>query len=478
MIDRLHQILGDKGLITDPQDMHPYLIDWRDRRKGKALCVALPANVEEVSRTMKVAAEERQPVFPLGGNTGLCYGGVPESPFPEDKPGIVISLQRMKQIREFDAAANIVTVDAGVILADLHEKSKPYKRQFPLYLGSEGSAQIGGLISTNAGGTGVVKYGPMRDLVCGIEVVLADGRILSDLEGLKKNNTGYDLKHLFIGAEGTLGIVTGAALRLHPENTNDAHAWVSVDSPETAVRLFTEFQDKCGPYIEAFELVSGTEIDAVLRHIERITMPFDTVPDWSLMIELTATDISVDLNSIFEEILGANFENGSVLDAFIASNAQQAKQIWHVRHSVTEANKLEGMGLVHDVAVRVSKVPAFIAKAKEVTAEKFPMATPLLVNHLGDGNVHYILMFPHDYWNQLSDPDQVTHDVQSCVHDIAASFGGTFSAEHGVGRKLTDELERLCDPLRYELMIGIKKSLDPENRMNPGVLFRNLTTGC
>ena len=253
----------------------------------------------------------------------------------------------------------------------------------------------------------------MRDLVCGIEVVLADGRILSDLEGLKKNNTGYDLKHLFIGAEGTLGIVTGAALRLHPENTNDAHAWVSVDSPETAVRLFTEFQDKCGPYIEAFELVSGTEIDAVLRHIERITMPFDTVPDWSLMIELTATDISVDLNSIFEEILGANFENGSVLDAFIASNAQQAKQIWHVRHSVTEANKLEGMGLVHDVAVRVSKVPAFIAKAKEVTAEKFPMATPLLVNHLGDGNVHYILMFPHDYWKQLSDPDQVTHDVQS-----------------------------------------------------------------
>ena len=477
MINRLHQILGDKGLITDPQDMHPYLIDWRDRRKGKALCVALPANVEEVSRTMKVAAEEGQPVFPLGGNTGLCYGGVPESP-ADDKPGIVISLQRMKQIREFDAAANIVTVDAGVILADLHEKSKPYKRQFPLYLGSEGSAQIGGLISTNAGGTGVVKYGPMRDLVCGIEVVLADGRILSDLEGLKKNNTGYDLKHLFIGAEGTLGIVTGAALRLHPENTNDAHAWVSVDSPETAVRLFTEFQDKCGPYIEAFELVSGTEIDAVVRHIDRIRVPFDTVPDWSLMIELTATDASVDLNGIFEEVLGENLENGSVLDAFIASNAQQAEQIWHVRHSVTEANKLEGMGLVHDVAVRVSKVPAFIARAKEVTAEKFPMATPLLVNHLGDGNVHYILMFPHDYWNQLSDPEQVTHDVQSCVHDIAASFGGTFSAEHGVGRKLTDELERLCDPLRYELMIGIKKSLDPENRMNPGVLFRNLTTGC
>ncbi|MAB35432.1 FAD-binding oxidoreductase [Thalassospira sp. MIT1004] len=477
MINRLHQILGDKGLITDPKDMHPYLIDWRDRRKGKALCVALPANVEEVSRTMKVAAEEGQPVFPLGGNTGLCYGGVPESP-ADDKPGIVISLQRMKQIREFDAAANIVTVDAGVILADLHEKSKPYKRQFPLYLGSEGSAQIGGLISTNAGGTGVVKYGPMRDLVCGIEVVLADGRILSDLEGLKKNNTGYDLKHLFIGAEGTLGIVTGAALRLHPENTNNAHAWVSVDSPETAVRLFTEFQDKCGPYIEAFELVSGTEIDAVVRHIDRIRVPFDTVPDWSLMIELTATDASVDLNGIFEEVLGENLENGSVLDAFIASNAQQAEQIWHVRHSVTEANKLEGMGLVHDVAVRVSKVPAFIARAKEVTAEKFPMATPLLVNHLGDGNVHYILMFPHDYWNQLSDPEQVTHDVQSCVHDIAASFGGTFSAEHGVGRKLTDELERLCDPLRYELMIGIKKSLDPENRMNPGVLFRNLTTGC
>ena len=471
MIDRLQKILGDKGLITDPQEMHPYLIDWRDRRKGNAVCVALPANVEEVSRTMKVAAEEGQPVFPLGGNTGLCYGGGPESPSPEDKPGIVISLQRMKQIREIDAAANIATVDAGVILAELHEKCKPYKRQFPLYLGSEGSAQIGGLISTNAGGTGVVKYGPMRDLVCGIEVVLADGRILTDLEGLKKNNTGYDLKHLFIGAEGTLGIVTGAALRLHPENTNDAHAWVSVDSPETAVRLFTEFQDKCGPYIEAFELLSGTEIDAVVRHIDRIHVPFDTVPDWSLMIELTSTDTSVDLNSVFEETLGENLENGSVLDAFIASNSTQAEQIWHVRHSVTEANKLEGMGLVHDVAIRVSKVPAFIAKAKEVTAEKFPMATPILVNHLGDGNVHYILMFPHEYWNNLADPDAVTHNVQTCVHDIAASFDGTFSAEHGVGRKLTDELKRLCDPLRYELMQTVKRSFDPDNRMNPGVLF-------
>lgn len=471
MIDRLHQILGDKGLITDPQEMRPFLTDWRDRRQGNAVCVALPANVEEVSRTMKVAAEEGQPVFPLGGNTGLCYGGVPESPSPDDKPGIVISLQRLKQIRDIDVAANIVTVDAGVILADLHEKAKAHKRQFPLYLGSEGSAQIGGLISTNAGGTGVVKYGPMRDLVCGIEVVLADGRILSDLEGLKKNNTGYDLKHLFIGAEGTLGIVTGAALRLHPENTNDAHAWVSVDSPESAVRLFTEFQEKCGAYVEAFELLSGTEIEAVVRHIDRVYVPFDSVPEWSLMIELTSNDSTVDLNAAFEEILGESLENGSVLDAFIATNSQQAEQIWHVRHSVTEANKLEGMGMVHDVAVRVSKVPAFIAKAKEVTAEKFPMATPLLVNHLGDGNVHYILMFPHDYWKSLPDPDAVTHDVQTCVHDIAASFGGTFSAEHGVGRKLTDELKRLADPLRYELMKNVKQAFDPENRMNPGVLF-------
>ncbi|WP_033066934.1 FAD-binding oxidoreductase [Thalassospira australica] len=471
MIDRLHQILGDKGLITDPQEMHPYLIDWRDRRKGNALCVALPASTEEVSLTMKVAAEEGQPVFPLGGNTGLCYGGVPESPTPKDKPGIVISLQRMKLIREIDTAANIATVDAGVILADLHEKCIPNKRQFPLYLGSEGSTQIGGLISTNAGGTGVVKYGPMRDLVCGIEVVLPDGRIMTDLEGLKKNNTGYDLKHLFIGAEGTLGIVTGAALRLHPENTNDAHAWVSVDSPETAVRLFTEFQDKCGPYVEAFELVSGTEIDAVVRHIDRITIPFDTVPDWSLMIELTSTDANVDLNGTFEEILGNNLDNGSVLDAFIASNSQQAEQIWHVRHSVTEANKLEGMGIVHDIAVRVSKVPAFIAKAKEVTAQKFPEATPVLVNHLGDGNVHYILMFPHEYWNNLSDPEAMINDIQTCVHDISASFGGTFSAEHGIGRKLTGELARLSDPLRYELMKNIKKTFDPDNRMNPGVLF-------
>ncbi|MFE0758654.1 FAD-binding oxidoreductase [Inquilinus sp. NPDC058860] len=470
MLERLRAIVGEKGLITDPGEMEPWVTDWRQWRRGRALCVVLPATTTEVSAVVALCTAEGQPVFPVGGNTGLCYGAVPESGRP-DRPGIVLSLRRLNRIRAIDRATGIATVDAGVVLGDLHEAAARGGRQFPLHLGSEGSAQIGGLISTNAGGTGVVRYGPMRDLVAGLEVVLADGRVLSDLAGLRKDNTGYMLRHLFIGAEGTLGVVTGAALRLHPQTPNTAHAWVSVADPAAAVSLLMALQDRAGSCIQAFELVSASQFELVRRHGERVRIPFAEIPAWSVLIELGSEDATTGLNAILEEVLAAFLEAGGIDDAVVAASEQQAADFWHVRHSVSEANKEEGIGIVHDVAVRPSDAAAFIAAADEVAAARFPQAKTQVVCHLGDGNVHYILMFQRDFWASLPDPEGFALEVERAVHDAAARFGGTFSAEHGVGRKLTEELERLADPLRYELMGRIKALFDPRNLMNPGVLL-------
>lgn len=470
MLDRLRAIVGDKGLISGSAEMEPWLTDWRQRRRGNALCVVQPASTAEVAAVVALCAAEGQPVFPVGGNTGLCFGAVPESD-RSGKPGIVLSLRRLNRIRAIDQAAGIATVDAGVVLGDLHAAASEVRRQFPLYLGSEGSAQIGGLISTNAGGTGVVRYGPMRDLVAGLEIVLADGRVLTDLAGLRKDNTGYMLRHLFIGAEGTLGIITGAALRLHPQTPNTAHAWVSVADPAAAVALLTALQDRAGSYIQAFELVSASQFELVRRHVERVRIPFPEIPAWSVLIELGSEDATTALNAILEEVLGAFLESGGVEDAIVAASQQQAADFWHVRHSVSEANKKEGIGIVHDVAVRTSDAAAFIAAADEVAAARYPQAVTQVVCHLGDGNVHYILMFQREFWESLDDPDAYALEVEQAIHDAAANFAGTFSAEHGVGRKLTEELQRLADPLRYELMQRLKQTLDPQGLMNPGVLL-------
>lgn len=470
MLEALRGIVGDKGLVTDPAEMEPWLIDWRQRRRGHALAVVQPASTAEVSAVVAFCAAQGQPIFPAGGNTGLCFGAVPESD-RADKPGIVLSLRRMNRIRAIDRATGVATVDAGVVLGDLHNAATEAGRQFPLHLGSEGSAQIGGLISTNAGGTGVVRYGPMRDLVAGLEVVLADGRVLTDLAALRKDNTGYMLRHLFIGAEGTLGIITGAALRLHPQTPNTAHAWVATADPAAAAALLAALQDRAGSYVQAFELVSASQFELVRRHAERVRFPFAEIPAWSVLIELGSEDATTALSAILEEVVGAALEGGEVIDAVIATSEQQAAEFWHIRHSVSEANKKEGISITHDVAVRSSDVAPFIAAADEVAAARFPQALTEVVCHLGDGNVHYILMFQRDFWARLPDEDAFALEVERAIHDVAARFGGTFSAEHGVGRKLTEELERLADPLRYELMTKVKALFDPQNLINPGVLL-------
>jgi len=470
MLARLLAIVGPRGLISDKTEMRPWMTDWRGRKTGQALCVVLPASTAEVAAVVSLAAREGQPVFPQGGNTGLCFGAVPDSS-QVDKPGIVLSLQRMNRIREVDQASELITVDAGVVLANVHAAADAVNRQFPLHLGSEGSAQIGGLISTNAGGTGVLRYGPMRDLVAGLEVVLADGRVFNDLGGLRKNNTGYQLRQLFIGAEGTLGVITGATLRLHPKPVHSATAWLALARPEQAVELLIRFRDMAGSHIEAFELLSDSQVELVRHHIARTRIPFNPIPPWSLMVELSSADRHTDLDAILQQALEQGIAAGLVADAAVAASQQQAADIWHVRHSVSEANKKAGIGIVHDIAVRTAHVADFIRAADVEAAARYPQATTQVVCHLGDGNVHYILMFPHSYWAALPDPDAFALEVERSIHDVAARFGGTFSAEHGIGRKLPEELARLGDPVGDDLMRTIKRRLDPHNLMNPGVLF-------
>lgn len=470
MLDRLRAIVGEKGIVSDPQEMAPWLVDFRGWRRGLALAVVAPASTAEVAAVVALCAREGQPVFPVGGNTGLCAGAVPESPY-SGKSGIVLSLRRMNKIRSIDPVTGIAIVDAGVVLATLHALAQEANRQFPLYLGSEGSAQIGGLISTNAGGTGVVRYGPMRDLVAGIEVVLPDGRVLSDLAALKKDNTGYMLRHLFIGAEGTLGVITGAALRLHARTPNSAHAWVSVTDPAAAVALLARTQERGGSYVQAFELVSASQFELVRRHLPEVRFPFAPIPKWSVLIELGSEDPSAGLDDLLESVLAEALKSGSALEAVVAGSAREAADFWHARHSVTEANVREGIGIVHDIALKATDVPAFIADADRIAAARFPEAVTQVVCHLGDGNVHYLLMFQRAYWDALDDPDAFALEVERSFHDAAALYSGTFSAEHGIGRKLTAELKRLADPLRYELMTRIKTSFDPQGIMNPGVLL-------
>lgn len=474
LCNALGAVLGSKGLITDSAEFAPHVTDFRGHRTGVAQAIAFPRSSSEAAEVLRIAQTHGVPVYPLGGNTGLCYGAVPELS-TERIPGIVVGLSRMTKLRNVDRAASLMSVDAGMTLAEVHAHAEAAGRKFPLRLGSEGTAQIGGLIATNAGGTGVLRYGPMRDQIGGLEVVLPGGRVLRDMDALRKNNTGYDLKHLFIGSEGTLGLITGAVLRLQPAIRNSTHAWAAVTDPAAALELLSRLQDRCGNIIEAFELLNAAEVNCVLDRISDTRCPFPETPGWSVMIELGSTESAPEagqaLQAMLEEVLATAMEDALVPDATIAQNAAQANSIWHIRHSITEAHKAAGVGLVHDTAVRNSAVPEFVDSAATMVARKFPQARVLVVAHLGDGNVHFTVMFPHEVWRELHEPDQMTRDVEHAVHDIVTGLGGTISAEHGIGRKLTGELARLGDPVRLEMMRLIKSAFDPENKMNPGALL-------
>ena len=468
LIDELHNTLGAGGVLTQAADVAAYVEDWRGRYRGPVAAVVLPGSTEQVAAIVRTCSRHGVPVLPQGGNTSLSGGAVPPA---AGVPPVVVSLQRMRRIRSIDAANNTITVDAGCVLASVQDAAVAAGRLYPVSLGAEGSCLVGGTIATNAGGTGVLRYGNTRDNVLGLEVVLPDGTVWDGLYALRKNNTGYDLKHLFIGSEGTLGIVTGAVLKLHPLPTAHAMAWLSVANPQAALDLLAILQSGCGTQLSAFELLDENQIRLVVEQVPGRRCPVAEPAGWHVLVELADAGDAAALDARLEAALAPALESGLILDAAIATSGAQRAQFWEFRHSVSEANKKGGVGLTSDTAVPVSAVPAFIDAATAAVHRIVPDLPIVIVAHLGDGNVHFIPFFSFETWAALADKDAMAHDVRRVVNDVAAAFGGTFGAEHGVGQTLVPEMARYKPPVELRLMHAMKRALDPKGLFNPGRLL-------
>ena len=464
-IDALKATLGENGVLTTPAEMQAFTEDWRGRHRGPAICVALPANTEEVAAAVKLCVRAGVPVLPQGGNTSLCGGSVPNA---DGAPPVIINLQRMRRIRSVDPANNAICVDAGCVLAAVRQAGVEVGRLFPISLGAEGSCQIGGIIATNAGGTGGLRYGTTRDNVLGLEAVLSDGSVWNGLYALRKNNTGYDLKHLFIGSEGTLGVVTGAVLKLHPLPTARSVAWLGVVSPQAALDILGLFQAACGARVSAFELMDENQVAMVVRHVPGRRCPLSDPSGWHVLVELADGGDSAALDETMEIVLERAYDRGLLADVAIATSEARAAAMWEIRHSVSEANKKGGVGLTTDCAVPVSAVPAFVTAASQAVRAVAPDARTVIVAHLGDGNVHFIPFFSFDQWEAVEGKDAVTRQIRTAVNDAAIALGGTFSAEHGVGRTLVGDMAKYKPAPELAMMQALKVSLDPLNLFNPG----------
>lgn len=463
IIERIAAIVGPQGLLTDPRDVDPYVVDWRGIFRGATPAVVRPAGTEQVSAVVKICAETATPIVPQGGNTGMCGASVPRA----DGSEIVLSLARMNRVFGVDALNNTMTVQAGCILANIQQAAAEADRLFPLSLGAEGSCQIGGNLSTNAGGVNVLRYGNTRDLVLGLEVVLPDGRIWNGMRSLRKDNTGYDLKHLFIGAEGTLGVITAAVLKLYPRPAATATTWTAVPRPEAALEFLALLRRHCGDRVTAFELLSRNCLDLVLRHIPGTRDPLARAHEWYVLADLSDSRSGEALRRELEIALEAAMEDELVLDAVIAENEAQAKALWRMRESIPEAARAEaGMLYRHDIAVAVSSIPAFIREARSALESRFAGANIICFGHLGDGNLHYNAFVPGR--DRDAAAAREAHDVADVVYDIVQRYQGSFSAEHGVGLAKLGEMSRYKSPVEIELMHTLKNALDPHHIMNPG----------
>jgi FAD/FMN-containing dehydrogenase len=444
----LAAIVGARNTLTGESDTAPYLTDWRKQYRGSALCVVRPASTAEVSAVVRLCAQARVAIVPQGGNTGLSGGSVPTGKQPE----IVLSLSRMNRIRDLDVLNGTLTAEAGCVLADIQRAAEDAGRLFALSLAAEGSCQIGGNLSTNAGGVNVLRYGNTRDQVLGLEAVLPDGRVWDGLRGLRKDNTGYELKQLFIGAEGTLGIITAAVLKLHPKPSASATAWVQVDNPQRTVELLNHVRNICGDRLTAFELLSKTCVNAVFAHRQEIR---DPLPGglWYVLLELADSGTSEALRALLEQALDSSL----VANAVLAKNDSESRTLWKIRESVPEA---QFGNVKHDISVAVSKVPEFIERASAMLEKALPGAPVYCFGHVGDGNLHY----------NVGDAALLARrdEVNRIVYDIVAELKGSISAEHGLGQLKRDEITRHKDPLELELMRSVKRALDPQGLMNPG----------
>ena len=464
-IHSIEQVVGAAGVVRDPALMASYLTDWRNAYQGQAALVVRPATTEEVAAVVRLCHEARVALVPQGGNTGLCGGSIPDASGSQ----VVLSLTRMKRIREIDLANETITVEAGVILQHLQEAASQAGRLFPLSLGAEGSCTVGGNLATNAGGTAVLRYGNMRELTLGLEVVLPDGRIWNGLRGLRKDNTGYDLKHLFIGSEGSLGIITAAVLKLFPATHSTATAWVALPSSQAAVDLIGHVRSLCADRLTGFEMMSRQSLDFVLDHVAGCTDPLESKHPWYALIELRDTVSDAPLAALLENGLAHAFERGWVIDAVLAGSQAQAAALWALREGISEAQNHEGPSLKHDISVPVSRIPEFIERTDKALQQHFPGVRIVSYGHMGDGNLHYNISKP------VGDEDASfkarEHAIMQVIYRMTSTFNGSISAEHGLGQAKPDAAVRFKDPLEMELMRAIKRTLDPAGLMNPGKVF-------
>jgi FAD/FMN-containing dehydrogenase len=462
----LVDIVGADGILTDVADIAPYLTDHRKLYQGRALAVIVPRSVEQISRLLRFCNENRIGVVPHGGNTGYCGGATPD----ESGNQVVVSMRRMNRIRGVDALNYSLVAEAGCILADVQRAADEAERFFPLSLGSEGTCQIGGNLSTNAGGLSVLRYGMMRELVLGLEVVLADGRVLSSLSALRKDNTGYDIKSLFLGAEGTLGIITAASVKLFPKIRSSATALVAVPRVRAAVDLLARLREASGDRISSFELIPRIGIELTTQHIPGVIDPLQQPYSWYVLCELTSARAADPLDTIMEEALGAALEDGLVLDAALARNERERAALWKLRETIPEAQRIDGASLKHDISVTITALPDFVERASRWVEDNVPDGRLVIYGHVGDGNLHFNL-------NQAPGSDRNIFlarepAIKRAIHDLVGEFGGSFSAEHGIGRLKVGELEHYAAPVEIDLMRAVKKALDPNGVLNPGKVLR------
>jgi FAD/FMN-containing dehydrogenase len=460
--ERFAEMIGAANVLTTADDQAPFLTEWRDLYKGVTPMVLRPGSTEEVSAVVRYAYENDLKVVPQGGNTGLVGGQIPQ----ESGDEIVLSLTRMNKVRAVDPNGFTLTVESGVILETVQNEAEKVDRLFPLSLGAQGSCQIGGNISTNAGGTAVLAYGNTRDLVLGLEVVLPTGEIWNGLRTLRKDNTGYDLKQLFIGGEGTLGIITAASLKLFPKPKKLEAAFIGLANPHAALKVFSMAKAQAGPLLTGFEIMPRVGVQFCLDHLDGARDPLEGEHAWYVLMELSSGSEVFPVRDLMEGILGEAFEAELVEDAAFAQNLTQVQDFWHIRHGMSEVQKAEGGSIKHDVSIPVASVPEFLDEAIAAVEAFVPGCRPVPFGHLGDGNIHFNVSQPvgADKEAYLAKWDE----MNAIVHGIVADFSGSISAEHGIGRLKKDLLRDVKSEIELDLMRGIKSAFDPKNLMNPG----------
>ncbi|HTD02785.1 FAD-binding oxidoreductase [Undibacterium sp.] len=461
-LDLCRDLIGRDHVLTQDADMLAFVVDWRQRFQGKALAVLKPASTSEVAGLVRLCVQFKVAIVPQGGNTGLVLGSVPDN----SGKAVVLSLKRLNTIRHIDAVNNTMTVEAGCILADIQAAAEQAQRLYPLSLASEGSCTIGGNLSTNAGGTAVLRYGNARELCLGLEVVTASAEVWDGLRGLRKDNTGYDLRDLFIGAEGTLGIITAAVIKLFPLPRAQLTALVALQTADAALQLLSLAQAHCGATLTAFELMSDFSLQLVHKHFPPMQQPFASRHPQYVLLELSDNESEYHASQLLESLVAAALEKDLIDDAVVATSLAQSRSLWNLREHISMAQAAEGKNIKHDISVPISDIARFIAVTDALLQEQFPGCRMVTFGHLGDGNLHYNVSPPEN----MPDTQFITQQaaVNLIVHDSVHRFGGSISAEHGLGALKKEEILRYKSPVEIALMRAVKTALDPQQLMNPG----------